>query len=458
MGRLRQWWIRRGQKPVIRPWALVTPVVVLLLACPLIRPLLDPQGMTSREALTLESVRAILRHGTLALDPNRIPDRSMVFHNGEHFFAPDSPGFSILLAGISWGIEQVGIDLDDNPVLHEYLLILLGITFPTAMAGGLIYRMARSFELSRLWRAVLSLSSVLGTGWLSYCTILMPPALATALVVVSAASLWQVSESSKPSLTVGWLSAGGFCAALAGIIDPNALWMLLLLPCISLLLPFAIKTRLTGLLYIVLGASAPLVLHITVVSEITGRSFAWSIQQPPTDSIHSIFDKSIISDGSDGTEPVDASFWLTIGRGINRFILLTVGAHGFLSHFPVLLLAGVGIGMVLHRHWGIALKGLAGGVMLGLIGQLVFRMLSPVETDCFAAPMLLSLFPVAMLFIGAWLRKPHSPLIWTMSGVALGVSVLITVAGATGPAPQEGFTGYTAVEAFEKLLFSNQGV
>lgn len=456
MGRFEQWWIRRRQGPVIRPWALMVPVVVLLLASPLIRPLFNPQAMTTRETLTLESVRSVLRHGTLVLDPNRIPDRSRAFHRGESLFAPDPPVFPLLLATVSWGIERMGVGLDDNPVLHEYLLILIGITFPTAMAGGLIYRMGRSFELSRVWRVVLALSAVLATGWFSYCTVLMPQALATALVVVAAATLWQVSRSKKPSLSIGWLAWGGFCAALAVAIDPNTLWMLLLLPCITLLLPFAHKTRLTGLLCIILGAIAPLILHTTVVSEITGRPAAWSIPRTSPNPIRPLFDEPVILDWSDETEPVGASFWVAIGRGINRLILLTVGAHGFLSHFPVLLLAGVGIGMVLHRHWGIALKGLAGGVTLGLIGQLGFRMFFRSEIESFAAPMLLNLFPVGMLFTGAWLRKPHSTWVWAMSGVALGVSVLISVAGATGPAPEEGFTGYTAAEAVEKLFFRSQ--
>lgn len=455
MGRFEQWWIRRSQGPLIRPWALLTPVVVLLLACPLIRPLFDPQAITPRQSLTLESVRSVLRHGTLVLDPDRIPDRSVAFYNGEHFFAPDSPVFSILLAIVSWVIERMGVGLDDNRVLHEYLLILLGIIFPTAMASGLIYRMARSFELSRLWRVVLALSSVLATGWFSYCTVLMPPALATALVVVAAASLWQVSRSGKPSLAVGWLAWGGFCSGLSTVIDPNTIWMLLLLPCVTLLLPFKVKIRLLGVLFILLGAVAPLVLHVTVVSEITGHSIAWSIPPTQTSPIRKIFDEPVIFDWSDDMDTVDPSFWIGVGRGLNRLILLTVGTHGILSHFPILLVAAVGIGMVLHRHWGVALKGLAGGIVLALIGQLGYRMFSRVDNQSFAAPMLLSLLPVSLLFAGAWLRKSHSPWVWTISGVALIVSVVITIAGATGPVPPGGFTGYTGAEAVEKLILSS---
>ena len=40
----RRWFMRRKKRPLDRPWALLTPVVVLLVALPLLRPLRHPDA------------------------------------------------------------------------------------------------------------------------------------------------------------------------------------------------------------------------------------------------------------------------------------------------------------------------------------------------------------------------------------------------------------------------------
>lgn len=439
---------------MVRPWAIAGPVLVLLLAAPLIRPLFAPEGMTSREAVTLESVRSVLRNGTLVLDPARVKDSTDVFHNGQHAFSLDPPVFSVILAGVGWVIERLGVDIEKNPVLHEYLLILFAITFPTAMASGLIYRMGRSFELRRWWRMVIALAAVLGTGWFSYSTVLMPLALAAAMVIVGAASVWHVSGAKKPGLAVGWLVLGGFCAAIGAAIDLNAAWMILLMPVIVLCLKLPARVRLIGLMLIIAGAAAPVVLHGSINPAITGDWWPPTMHATKVGPMQALISEPMVLDLSDEIGSVDPSFWVGVGRGLNRLLLFTVGAHGIFSHFPVLILAAAGMWMVLRRHWGRTLKWLAGGVGLATVGHLLVRMTIRADaTDLsFAAPGLVAMLPVAMLFAGAWVRKSHSAVAWTLAGVALGVSVLVTIIGATGPAPEPGFTGYTAAEAAERLF------
>ena len=39
------------------------------------------------------------------------------------------------------------------------------------------------------------------------------------------------------------------------------------------------------------------------------------------------------------------------------------GSHGILSHFPVLIIGAIGVGMVMHRHWQLSTKVLAAATL-----------------------------------------------------------------------------------------------
>jgi len=65
---------------------------------------------------------------------------------------------------------------------------------------------------------------------------------------------------------------------------------------------------------------------------------------------------------------------------------------------------------------------------------------------------LLVVSPLLLFCAGAWLRRTHSSLVWTFAGIAAGVSVVITLIGATRPAPPGGYQHYTAAEAVEKAF------
>lgn len=449
MGWLDRWRIKRRQLPLVRPWAIACPVLVLLLAAPLIRPLFSPGLLPPRQAMTLETIRSILRDSTLTIDRTRVVDAQSVYYNGQHFFSLDAPAFALGLSGVSRTLEGFGVPIDQNPVLHEYLLILFAITLPTALASGLLYRMGRAFELRRSWRMVLALAGVLGTGWFSYAVVLMPQALSTSMVVLGIASLWHVASSKKPLLAIGWLMPGGLCAGIAAVIDLNAAWVLVLLPIGVLTLVAPWRIRLLGLLLLVGGFASPVALHATINPAITGDLLPASYHQS---SFLQNLEPIIIPLGEE-IEPIDASIWVSIGRAFNRAIVLLVGSHGIFSHFPVLVIGMTGALMILRRNWGRTVKVVVSGVLLAIIGQIALLMSSrDTPASSFASVELLTLLPILMLFASAWLRRRHSPLTWTIAGVALGISVAITLVGATHPAPADGYTRYTPVEAIQRLI------
>jgi hypothetical protein len=442
--------------PVVRPWALAGPVLILMLAAPLLRPLISPGVSSARETGALVSVRTVLQHYTLALPPGeRAGDYIFVRGDGQ-IFSKEPPAFIILLSCVAWCITAVGgVGINTNPHLFEYLLIYFSITVPTALACGLLYKMGRAFELKRAWRMMLALLCVLGTGWFSYAVVLLPHALATSLGVAAMASAFHVAFAKRPKLALGWLAGGGFCAALAAVIEPASLFLLPVLTLMTIFcLPVKWPWRGMGLLLVCSGAASPLALHMTLNSQMTGDYFPprWhgtAVINPSAQQITTT--RAYVADDMD---TVPRSFWLRFGAGAERAMTLLVGRHGILSHFPVIFLGILGGGMVLTRHWPGVLKLLAGTaicVLVLLILYKSFTRLDDIDAN-FAAPRLLIVSPFLMLCGGAWIRRGHLPVVWTFAGIAAGISILISFIGATRPAPPGGYHHYTAAEVIEQSI------
>jgi hypothetical protein len=55
--------------PIVRPWALAAPILVLLIALPMLRPLRHPAEVSEDEALRLATISSIVKYGSLALEP-----------------------------------------------------------------------------------------------------------------------------------------------------------------------------------------------------------------------------------------------------------------------------------------------------------------------------------------------------------------------------------------------------
>ncbi len=436
-----------------RPWVLAGPLLIMIIAAPFVRPLFQPGVASDREIVALQSVRAVLRSGTLAINPRAAPAGETIRSDGL-CFAKDPPVYLLALAGVAWLIERAGCTFEHNPHLLEYLLIFFAITLPTAVASALLYRVARVFGLRRPMRLALALSCVLATGWISYAVVLLPHAMAAALLAGTVFGFVQVVLSERPKLAIGWLFISGVCAAGAAVIEPLAIFALLVLPMAVFKLPLKWGWRINAAIVLLLGMAGPVALHASINPHITGDLM------PPRWHVANAAPAPIVAPQTlgDDSEPVDPTIWFHLARAINRVLTFTIGSHGLLSHFPVLLLGIVGAGIVVHRHWTPALKWLAGGGLAVLVLLLAYK--SVVRIDSidlnFAAPRLLIASPLIMIWAGAWLRRPHSGFVWTLAGIALGVSVIISLVGATAPAPPGGYQHYTVAEAFVRLAQTPQ--
>lgn len=440
---------------MLRPWALIAPILVLLIATPMIRPLRAPMGASDRQKAVLESVRNLVTHGTLQLDPARVKGLSGTVAVGDRLYSQDPPMFCVYLGAIAWILERCGVTFAKDAHAMEFFLTLFGVTVPVAMASGLTYRMSRVFELRRWWRVILAVTCVLGTGWLSYSVVLLPHALAAAALMAGAACIITVAQARQPQMAVAWIFLCGFCTSFAAAVDPGALWILLLLPAVILTLKLPLRTRIICVLLYIAGAAPALTLHASINTQITGDILPprWHMQIARSgDAVPALQSVPL-----DDNETFDTPTWLAIGRGVSRMVLFTLGAHGIFSHFPILVLGLAGVLLVMHRHWARWTKFLAAITLLGMLGHLILK--SCLKTDlvdnAFSAARWVAFMPMLMFWAGAFLRRQHGIWMWLLTSLLLALSVTIAVLGMTNPDPADGYTRFTATEAVDRIVWQN---
>src|SRR3954454_69028 len=85
---------------LVRPWALLGPVVVLIMTLPLLRPLRhpDPTAISDEELARLATVQAIVEHKTLAIDDTDFVSTHLKVRRQDHFYSDQPPVMSALLA------------------------------------------------------------------------------------------------------------------------------------------------------------------------------------------------------------------------------------------------------------------------------------------------------------------------------------------------------------------------
>ena len=436
----------------VRPWGLAAPVVALLIALPLLRPLLQPGELSDPEYLLVQTTQSLVDRGTLALPPAAaaIAQRGVIVVEGR-YYADQPPVYAVLLSGPSRLLDRMGLGWIDHPDLHLYLLTLLGATLPTALASALIYRTSRIFELRRPMRAMLALATLLGTGWISYATVLNPHAPAAALLLAGLAVVLLVAASPAGG-SIAWYLVAGACLALAGAIDAFAVIPALAIAIAPLALPRTWRVRSTGIALLLVGGMPAVLLHVAWWTPLTGEILPrWhhpelSIRPPADAPIPPIDDPEV--------GPIDDSLWLAAGRQLNRWIVITFGAHGLLSHFPILVIALLGVVATLRRHWPGGIKLLAAtttaAVTLTVIGAVLARL--DWRDAMFACRWLIAGLPLLMLWAGAWLKRSHHPATWALAACLLAISTAVSLIGAVQPMPPSGFTRHTAIESAQRII------
>ena len=471
---LRNWLRRYRNRRHVRPWALSVPIVVLLIALPLLRPLRHPRPdlISDDERARLATVQALVEHRTLAIDETTFLDTAAKVERGGRWYSNQPPMLSVLLAGTYWVLHRAGHTFATNPNWVMYLLTLVGTTLPVAFAGGLLYRMGRLFELHRPWRAGLALAVVLGSGFISYATVLNAHAPAAALVLASAASLIHVTITNRRVHGSIWLAVSGACAALAAALEPAAVLFVGLFALVVLALRWTVAQRLAGVAVYLLAAAVPVLLHVALVQRTTGNVWQGSGlgrerpaaelagggdagDTPEQDRVSRVTGVSVRFPEFEEEEDLEpASAWDPLWEASARIAAAFFGRHGVLSHFPVVLLGVVGVTMVMHRHWPSTTKVLASATLVGGLAIIVMYALRAIDWTqaMFGTRWFVVFLPLTAFWGGVWLRRRHRTTSWVIAGLLLAFSVAVSLLGATGPLPKDGFAAYTAAGAARNLV------
>jgi len=468
-----------ARRPLVRPWALATPVLVLLVALPLLRPLRHPDAnsVSDDEAARLATIVAVAEHHRLSLEGLDLgPDVPLpvigLVRSHDHVYSSQPPTMAVILAGPYWILGKFfHLTLRDSPVLTAYLLTLIGVTIPVAAAGGLIYKMARVFDLRRPVRCALAAGVVFGGGLISYAVVLNAHAPAAALVLGSAAALIYVANSGKPRRNIWWLIAAGACAGLAMALDPPAA----VFPGPFLLAIFAMRwpivRRSAGAGLFLCGLAPPIYLHLALNYPITGdwkpavlhRELLLARTGSGADlaswgsvgaALAPATGLGVPGANDDEDQPIAmATGWAALVRPSLRLFGAVFGDHGLLSHFPVLGLGLLGLMRVVRQNWPGIVKGLAvacaAGAAAVVIGYCFSR--ADVRGAMFANRWFVVFLPLVMFWAGAWLRGKHRAMTWGAAAVLLLFSTAVSLVGAADPMPRGGYDGYTALAALDRL-------
>lgn len=446
----------------MRPWGLAAPIAVLIVCLPLLRPLRspDPTTMSDNEAARLATIQAIVEHRTLAIDHSSFAPATQTIRVAEegkwpggplqrrqHLYSQQPPVLAALLAGPYWIMYRLGLTLDKNWAVTTYLLTLIGATLPVALAAGVVYRMGRLLELLRPWRTLLAFSAVFGSGLLSYATVLNPHAPAAALLLVTCGALFHAGMARQRGQSHGWLALAGLTTGTAAVIDLGTFVFLALFIFVILAMQWTRRSKIGGVLWYILGALPPLALHAALTVSITGDLRPGLLHPELTPGYVPPRPPAADVDESDDDRPSWAS------RSTLHLIDGLVGQHGIFSHFPVLIMGVIGVGVVLRRHWPAATKTLAVVTLAG--GAVIVLVYATADADwqqpMYAVRWFVPFLPLVLFWAGPWLRKDHHPAIWTAAAVLLSFSVLTTLLGAAAPFTHSKTGGYTAYVAARQL-------
>lgn len=447
------------QRKHVRPWALSAPIIILLICLPLLRPLRHPlqSQMSDEEMAHWATACALVEQQTFAIDRTPFFATRQKMRLMDAWYSDQPPVLGLLLAGPYWVIRRCGYSFSSNPALVEYLLTLIAVTLPTAAAAGMLYRMARLFQLKRIWRATLALAVVLGSGMISYGTVLNPYAPAAALVLLAAAILVQVSLVHSPLRSGGYLCTAGLFAALAAAIDPAAIVFAVLFIGVIFAMRWRVSLRIGGFLMYGIGLIPPVLLHISLSVPITG-DWRLGLSHLPAHHLMTLPSPKATTtakpnDIDDDTVTIPPTLWQAAGDFLGRLFSAFLGDHGLLSHFPVLIFGIAGIASVMHRHWPGSTKSLAIATIAGASIIILRYVWLPIDFRyaMFGVRWYVVFLPLVLFWSGAWLRKSHPPAVWTFASVLLLFSVIVSLIGAMDPMPKAGYDRYTVAGVLRNL-------
>ncbi len=456
------------QRPLVRPWALAGPVLVLILCLPMLRPLRQPDSAKwgDEEQMIASTVQALVEQHSLAIDKSVFSANPIAVEHEGHRYSPYPPMVAVVLVPIYWVLLRQGLDYSGNLIFVHYLLILIGMALPTAMCVAMTYRLGRMFELRRPLRVGLGIATVAATGLITYGVVMNRHAPAAALLLAAVTCISHLIVTDHPYRDLLMSALAGFLAALAATVDPPAIALGTLLCLVLLAMRWNAATRIGAVALFLIGGAPVILLNIVLLHSIgIPLQAVFSAPQPrgmpslvlPTIATSNI-DTATPSEFDDDrdAEPAPSAIqaiWARVAEVIGRILEGAVGGHGLLSHFPILVMGVLGGILALHRNWTAATKALAAVTLFaGILLVVAFSLQEPVTGMSYGTPWFVATAPALLLWAGVWLKRQHRPQSWVMAGSVLAISVIVSLVGMTDPTPRKGYRAYSFAEASMHII------
>lgn len=454
--------IGASQGPLVRPWALAVPVLVVLICLPFLRPLRspDPRIISDDETLRLATMAALVETGSPAIIPPEgrpTPPRGtgliMAAADGR-FYSAQPPMLAAMMALAYWPMHASGLPLATNPSLVPYLLTIIFATLPVAAVAGMTYRLGRLMALRRLYRTLLALMAVTASGLLAYGTYINPMAPAAALLMLAVACVVHLVSTAPPTDTTapdqrqshdgGWLLLAGLAAGTAACIIPT-----LAVPALSIgILIFCIRWsrawRAIGLILFLVGFAPPLAADAILTAD---APLQLSRLVAPPDAPVRI---PTVDDEDFGES---RSLAIVVAGAIGQLAIVTAGPFGPLSHVPLTAVGIAGCFIALRRNWPAPTKSLAGITMGSVIWCIAAEALvTPWRNEHpFGPAGSAAVLPLAVLMTGVILHSRWRPS-WVVVILILStLSSTVALMGAGCPMLRGGYQTYSVYEAWTRI-------
>jgi hypothetical protein len=132
---------------------------------------------------------------------------------------------------------------------------------------------------------------------------------------------------------------------------------------------------------------------------------------------------------------------------LHQVIRRLFGEHGILTHYPVLVIAVIGMFIVLPRHWPATTKAMA---VVTLLAAVITILIGPSADgeDMYGPWWFMAIAPLLAFWIGGFLRRPHLPATWAIFAILLAFSAIVSLIGMKDVAHRSGLDGYSPVAVF----------
>ena len=457
------------QRPLVRPWALAGPVLILMICLPMLYPLRqpDPTRWHDEQQMVAATVQAMVEQHSLAIDKSVFSNNPIAVSREGHVYSPYSPMLPALLAPFYWVLLKRGLDYGDNLIFVQYLLTLIGACIPVALCVGLVYRLSRMFELRRLFRCSLGIACVVCGGLISYGVVINrhAPAALCLLIALSASSHMAVSRHPQRHLLTAVIA--GMFAALAATLDPPAAIPAIMLSLIFLAMRWSAAMRAGAVGLYILGALPVLVFNIMLIQAGPAQTMTWIPGVAPEmlgeirpSAPAAPVTPQLYIDSDD--EELDAApsqlsvAWSRVAPWIGRLLESAIGEHGLLSHYPMLILGMLGAIWVLHRNWTPTTKAMAGVTLLSCLLIIVMFTFANYRRMAYGTPWFVCASPMLLMWSGAWLKHTHRAQSWILVSAVCAISATAGIVGMSDPMPRAGYSGYSFAQATVTMLKSSK--